>query len=49
MWDFESIKVMFFKNLDSVYKILEIERMVLVFEIKKVYCEMVKKYYLDKF
>lgn len=48
MRDFESIKAMFFKNPDSAYKILEIERNATVPEIKKAYREMVKKYHPDK-
>jgi DnaJ like chaperone protein len=46
--DFESIKAMFFKNPDSAYKILEIERTATVSEIKKAYREMVKKFHPDK-
>ncbi len=46
--DFESIKAMFFKNPDSAYKILEIERTATVSDIKKAYREMVKKYHPDK-
>ncbi len=48
MRDFESIKAMFFKNPDSAYKILEIERTATESEIKKAYREMVKKYHPDK-
>ncbi|MAY23909.1 MAG: molecular chaperone DjlA [Flavobacteriaceae bacterium] len=48
MRDFESIKAMFFKNPDSAYKILEVERSASVPEIKKAYREMVKKYHPDK-
>ena len=48
MRDFESIKAMFFKNPDSAYKILEIERSASVSEIKKAYRDMVKKYHPDK-
>lgn len=48
MRDFESIKAMFFKNPDSAYTILEIERTASVSEIKKAYREMVKKYHPDK-
>ncbi|MEZ4778209.1 MAG: TerB family tellurite resistance protein [Flavobacteriaceae bacterium] len=48
MRDFESIKAMFFKNPDSAYKILEIERTASVAEIKKAYRDMVKKYHPDK-
>ncbi len=46
--DFESIKAMFFKNPDSAYKILEIERTVTDAEVKKAYREMAKKYHPDK-
>ncbi|MCH9659717.1 MAG: TerB family tellurite resistance protein [Bacteroidetes bacterium] len=46
--DFESIKAMFFKNPDSAYKILEIERTANISEIKKAYRDMVKKYHPDK-
>jgi DnaJ like chaperone protein len=46
--DFESIKAMFFKNPDSAYKILEINRSASVSEIKKAYREMAKKYHPDK-
>ena len=46
--DFESIKAMFFKNPDSAYKILEIERNATVDEIKKAYRTMAKKYHPDK-
>lgn len=46
--DFESIKAMFFKNPDSAYKILEIDRTATVSDIKKAYREMVKKYHPDK-
>lgn len=46
--DFESIKAMFFKNPDSAYRILEIERTATVNEIKKAYREMAKKYHPDK-
>ncbi|MEZ4859458.1 MAG: TerB family tellurite resistance protein [Flavobacteriaceae bacterium] len=48
MPDFESIKAMFFKNPDSAYKILEIERTASVTEIKKAYRDMAKKYHPDK-
>lgn len=48
MRDFESIKAMFFKNPDSAYKILEIERNASNSDIKKAYREMVKKYHPDK-
>jgi DnaJ like chaperone protein len=46
--DFESIKAMFFKNPDSAYKILEIERTATIPEIKTAYRTMVKKYHPDK-
>ena len=46
--DLESIKAMFFKNPDSAYKILEIDRTATVSEIKKAYRDMVKKYHPDK-
>ncbi len=46
--DLESIKAMFFKNPDSAYKILEIERTATPTEIKKAYRQMVKKYHPDK-
>lgn len=46
--DYESIKAMFFKNPDSAYKILEIDRTATAAEIKKAYREMVKKYHPDK-
>lgn len=46
--DFESIKAMFFKNPDSAYKILEIEKTATASEIKTAYRTMVKKYHPDK-
>ncbi len=46
--DFESIKAMFFKNPDSAYKILEIERTATDSEIKAAYRTMAKKYHPDK-
>lgn len=46
--DFESIKAMFFKNPDSAYKILEIDRHATVPQIKAAYRTMVKKYHPDK-
>ena len=46
--EFESIKAMFFKNADSAYKILEIDRSAGVAEIKRAYRDMVKKYHPDK-
>ena len=46
--DFHSIKAMFFKNQDSAYKILEIDKTATVAEIKKAYRTMAKKYHPDK-
>ena len=46
--DYESIKAMFFKNPDSAYKILEIERNATVSDIKAAYRTMAKKYHPDK-
>lgn len=46
--DFESIKAMFFKDADSAYKILEVDRNATAAEIKKAYREMAKKYHPDK-
>ncbi|GER58775.1 TerB family tellurite resistance protein [Patiriisocius marinus] len=48
MADFNSIKAMFFKNPDSAYRILEIDRTATDAEIKKAYRTMVKKYHPDK-
>lgn len=46
--DFESIKAMFFKNPDSAYKILEIDRNATAAEVKSAYRNMAKKYHPDK-
>ena len=46
--DFESIKAMFFKNPDSAYKILEIDRTATDSQIKSAYRAMAKKYHPDK-
>lgn len=46
--DFESIKAMFFKNPDSAYKILEIDRSATDADVKKAYRTMAKKYHPDK-
>ncbi|MFV8225255.1 TerB family tellurite resistance protein [Christiangramia aquimixticola] len=46
--DFESIKAMFFKNTDSAYTILEIEKSASDADVKKAYRKMAKKYHPDK-
>src|SRR5690554_792281 len=46
--DFESIKAMFFKNPDSAYKILEIDRNATDAEVKSAFRTMAKKYHPDK-
>ena len=46
--DFESIKAMFYNEVDSAYKILEIDKSVSDSEVKKAYRKMVKKYHPDK-
>lgn len=46
--DFESIKSMFVANVDSAYKILEIERSATDEDIKKAYRKMAVKYHPDK-
>jgi DnaJ like chaperone protein len=46
--DFESIKAMFFKNPDSAYKILEIEKTATDADVKRAYRDMAKKYHPDK-
>lgn len=46
--DFTSIKAMFFKNPDSAYKILEVDRNATEAEIKAAHRKMVKKYHPDK-
>ena len=46
--EFEGLKAMFFKNADSAYKILEIEKTATDAEVKKAYREMAKKYHPDK-
>ena len=46
--DFESIKAMFYKDIDSAYKILEITPDANIDEIKKAYRKMAVKYHPDK-
>lgn len=46
--DFESIKAMFFKNTDSAYTILEIDKNASNDEVKKAFRKMAKKYHPDK-
>lgn len=46
--DFESIKAMFFKNPDSAYRILEIDRSATDAEVKNAFRTMAKKYHPDK-
>lgn len=46
--DFESIKAMFFKSVDSAYTILEIDKSATDNEVKAAYRTMVKKYHPDK-
>lgn len=46
--DYESIKAMFFKNTDSAYTILEIEKSATDADVKKAYRKMAKKYHPDK-
>lgn len=46
--EFEGIKAMFFKNAESAYKILELDKTATDTEVKKAYREMVKKYHPDK-
>ncbi|MDA3954154.1 MAG: TerB family tellurite resistance protein [Bacteroidales bacterium] len=46
--DFESIKSMFVANVDSAYKILEIDRNANEDEIKKAYRKMAVKFHPDK-
>lgn len=46
--DFESIKSMFVDNVDSAYKILEVDRNATDDEIKKAYRKMAVKFHPDK-
>ncbi|MBR5604086.1 MAG: TerB family tellurite resistance protein [Bacteroidales bacterium] len=46
--DFQSIKAMFVKDVDSAYKILGIDSSATDDEVKKAYREMAKKYHPDK-
>ena len=46
--DFESIKAMFYEDIDSAYRILEIKRTVSDQEIKKAYRRMANKFHPDK-
>ena len=46
--DFDSIKAMFYNEVNSSYKILEIEKSATDSEVKKAYRKMVKKYHPDK-
>jgi DnaJ like chaperone protein len=47
-YDFESIKAMFYKDSESAYKILEIEKEATEKELKAAYRKMVKKHHPDK-
>ena len=46
--DFNSIKAMFYNEVDSAYKILEISKSASDTEVKRAYRKMVKKYHPDK-
>ncbi len=46
--DMESIRNMFYEDVDSAYKILEIDKSVSEDEIKKAYRKMANKYHPDK-
>ncbi|MGB5323514.1 TerB family tellurite resistance protein [Lutimonas sp.] len=47
-YDFNSIKAMFYNEVDSSYKILEIDKSASDAEVKTAYRKMVKKYHPDK-
>ncbi len=47
-YDFNSIKAMFYDEVDSAYKILEIEKSASDAQVKSAYRKMVKKYHPDK-
>ena len=46
--DYESIKAIFIKDIDSAYKILEIDSNASDGEVKKAYRKMAVKYHPDK-
>jgi DnaJ like chaperone protein len=46
--DYESIKAIFIKDMDSAYKILEIDSSASDGEVKKAYRKMAVKYHPDK-
>jgi len=46
--DFESIRAMFYKEVGSAYKILEIDKSATDTEVKKAYRRMAKRYHPDK-
>jgi len=46
--DFESIQAMFYKDTDSAYKVLEIDKSATDTEVKKAYRKMAVKYHPDK-
>jgi len=48
VYDFDSIKAMFYNDVDSAYKILEIDKSSSNTDVKKAYRKMVKKYHPDK-
>ncbi len=48
VYDFNSIKAMFYNEADSAYRILEIKKSATDKEVKKAYRKMVKKYHPDK-